>query len=208
VAFGVHALDDTDELRSGVDLTLVDVVATDEESSLSVVGLEDVEDVSGVVLLWAIVVGQSNCARGNTVVDTSATVLNGTDLSTGNGRGVGTSGGNVLRAAGTVLVVATRRVAVIRIGTAVCFLSASRRCGLMVVDHTSGARATLSSGTRSNTSTALTVVLTGSQAILVSMSGLDLSNASLEVGKQVTGLQVAHVDTSDLGETHSAMSAD
>ena len=39
------------------------------------------------------------------------------------------------------------------------------------------------------------------------MSGLDLSDASLEVGKQVTGLQVADVKTSNLGQSHTAVSA-
>jgi hypothetical protein len=100
-------------------LTLVDVVASDEESGLSAVGLEDIHDVLGVLLLWAIIVGQSNCARGNAVVDTSATVCDVADLSTGDGRSVGTTWGNVLRAARTVLVVTSRGVAVVILGTAV-----------------------------------------------------------------------------------------
>jgi hypothetical protein len=75
-------------------------------------------------------------------------------------------------------------------------------------NHTSSTRAALSRGARADTSTAFAVILAGSKLVLVSMSGLDLSNASLEVGKQVTGLQVAHVDTSDLGQSHSAMGAD
>jgi hypothetical protein len=125
VTFRVHALDNTDELRSGVDFTLVDVVTRDEESSLGVVCLEDIENVGGVVLLWAIVVGQGNCTRGDTVVDTSATVLYGTNLGTSDARSVGTSGGDVLGAARAVLVVATRRVAVVIGGTAVCILSDS-----------------------------------------------------------------------------------
>lgn len=40
------------------------------------------------------------------------------------------------------------------------------------------------------------------------MGSLDLSNASLEVGKQVTRLQIPHVDTSDLGQTHTTMGTD
>jgi hypothetical protein len=84
VTLRVHALDDAGELRSGVDFTLVDVVASDEESGLSVVGLEDVKNVGGVVLLWAIVICQSNCAGGDAVVDTSAAILNGANLGAGN----------------------------------------------------------------------------------------------------------------------------
>lgn len=80
----VHALDDAGELRSRVDFSLVDVVASDEESRLSIVGLEDVKNVGGVVLLWAIIVGQSNCARGDAIVDTGATVLNRANLGAGN----------------------------------------------------------------------------------------------------------------------------
>lgn len=119
VTLGVHALDSSGVLGGDVDLTLVDVVASDEESGLSAVGLEDIHDVLGVLLLWAIIVGQSNCARGNAVVDTSATVCDVADLSTGDGRSVGTTWGNVLRAARTVLVVTSRGVAVVILGTAV-----------------------------------------------------------------------------------------
>lgn len=79
--------------------------------------------------------------------------------------------------------------------------------GVDTGEHTSGTRAALSSGARANTSTALTVVLAGGQ-VLVSVGSLDLSNASLQVGKQVTGLEVAHVDTSDLGQSHTAMGTD
>ena len=144
VVLGVHALDDTDELRSGVNLTLVDVVTGNEEGSLSVVCLEDIKNVSSVFLLWAIVVGQGNCAGSNAVVDTSATVRNRADLGTGNRRGVGTGGGSILRAARTVLVVATRRVAVVVLGTAVCILSVSRIHALTMSYYTSRTRAALS----------------------------------------------------------------
>ena len=125
VALAVHALNDTDELISGVDFALVDVVASDEESGLGIVCLENIENVRSVSLLWAIVVGQGNCAGSNAVVDTSATVGNGANLGTGNSRGVGARGGDVLRATRTVLVVATRRVAVVVLGTAVCISSVS-----------------------------------------------------------------------------------
>ena len=126
VTLRVHALDIADELSSGVDLTLVDIVAGDEESSLGVVCLEDVKNMGSIGNLWAIVVCQGNGTRGNTIVDTSATVGNRADLGTGDGRGVGTGRGHVLRAARTVLVVTTRGIAVVTGGTAVCNLSGSR----------------------------------------------------------------------------------
>jgi len=208
VALRLHALDNAGELRGGVDLALVDVVAGDEESSLSVVCLEDIKDVSGVVLLWAIVVGQSNCARGDTVVDTRATVRNGANLGAGNRRGVCTSGGDVLRATGAVRVVAARGVAVIILGTAVCLLSVRDFSGSTVKKHTSSTRAALSGRAVANSSATLTVVLAGSQAVLVSVGNLDLSNAGLKIGEQVTGLEVTHVDTSNLGQSHTAMGTD
>lgn len=73
--------------------------------------------------------------------------------------------------------------------------------------HTSGTRAALSSGTGSNTSTTLAVILTGVQTVIMGMGGLDLSDASLEVGKQVTGPHVTDVETSNLGQSHTAMGA-
>ena len=127
VTLSLHALDSSGVLGGDVDLTLVDVVASDEESGLSAVGLEDIHDVLGVLLLWAIVVGQSNCARGDAVVDTSATVLDVADLGTGDGRSVGTTWGDVLRAARTVLVVTSRGVAVVILGTAVYELLVSQQ---------------------------------------------------------------------------------
>ena len=76
-----------------------------------------------------------------------------------------------------------------------------------VGNHTSSTRAALSRGARADTRTAFAVVAS-TKLVLVGMSSLDLSNASLKVGKQVTSLQVAHVDTSDLGQSHTAMGAD
>jgi hypothetical protein len=208
VTLGVHALDNTDKLSGGVDFTLVDVVARDEESGLSVVCLENIQNVRSESLLWAIVVGQSNRTGGDAVVDTSTTILNGANLGTGDGRGVGASRSDVLGATRAVLVVATRGVAVVVVSAAVYLLLVSQLIWFVMGSRTSSTRAALSSGARSNSGTALAVILTGSQALLMSMRGADLSNASLEVGKQVTGLQVAHVDTSDLWKTHAAMGAD
>ena len=133
VTLSVHALNSSGVFGGDVDLALVDVVASDEESGLSAVGLEDIHDVLGVLLLWAIVIGQSNCARGDTVVDTSATVFDVADLSTGNGRSVGTTWGYVLRAARAVLVVTSRGVAVVILGTAVCKLLVSQQLRMSMV---------------------------------------------------------------------------
>ena len=113
VALRVHALEDTAELRSDVNLSLVDVVSSDEESSLGVVGSHNIEDVAGEDFLWAIVVGDGNCAGCGATVNTSATVLDIADLGTGDGRSVGTTWGGVLGAARAVLVVASRRVTVV-----------------------------------------------------------------------------------------------
>jgi hypothetical protein len=76
VTLGVHTLEDTGEFRSDVDLALVDVVTSDEESGLSVVLLHQVEDVRSEDLLWAIIVGQSNRTRCDTAVDAVASILN------------------------------------------------------------------------------------------------------------------------------------
>ena len=119
VALRVHALEDIAELRSNVNLSLVDVVSGDEESSLGVVRSHDIENVAGEDPLWAIVVGNGNCARCGATVDTGATVLDVAKLGTSDGRGVGTAWGCVLRAARAVLVVASGRVAVIVFSTTV-----------------------------------------------------------------------------------------
>jgi hypothetical protein len=42
----------------------------------------------------------------------------------------------------------------------------------------------------------------------VGVSSLDLGDASLKVGKQVSRLQVSHVDSGDLGQSHTTMGAD
>jgi hypothetical protein len=113
VTLRVHALEDIAELRSNVNLPLVDVVSGDEESSLGVVRSHDVEDMTSEHLLWSIVVGYGNCAGCCATVDTSTTVLDVAEFSTSNGRGVGTAWGCVLRAAGAVLVIASGRVTVV-----------------------------------------------------------------------------------------------
>jgi hypothetical protein len=63
--------------------------------------------------LWAVIVGESNCTRGDTAVDAVSTVLNIANFGTGNGRCVGASRGDVLGAGRAVLVVTAGRVAVV-----------------------------------------------------------------------------------------------
>jgi hypothetical protein len=75
VALGVHALEDIDKLLGDVDLTLVDIVTSDEERGMGVVGLHDIENVAGEILLWAIVVGDRNSSWGYAGVDAVATIL-------------------------------------------------------------------------------------------------------------------------------------
>lgn len=113
VALSVGTLDRGCVLGSGVDLALVDVVASDEEGGLSVVGLEYVQNVVGVLLLWAIVVSDGYRARGRALVDTSTSVLNISDLRTGNGGSVVSGRSLVLGASRTELVLATGGVAVV-----------------------------------------------------------------------------------------------
>lgn len=119
MTLSIHALEYIDELWGGVNLALVDVVASDEEGSLCVVLLHQVKDVRGVDLLWAIIVGQSNCARLDAAIDTLATVLNGAKLGTGNGGSVGSSRSDVLWATRAICIVAARGVAKIVISATV-----------------------------------------------------------------------------------------
>jgi hypothetical protein len=122
VTFRVHALEDIAELRGDVNLSLVDVVSSDEESSLCVVRSHDIENVAGEDLLWAIVVGNGNRTWCGTTVDTSTTVLDVTELGTSDRRGVGTTWSCVLRAARAVRVVASGRVTVVVLSTTVASL--------------------------------------------------------------------------------------
>lgn len=113
VTFGIHTLNHVNILLGDVNLALVDVVAGDEESRLRVIGLHKVQDMSGEDLLWAIVVGQSDCASLLAVVDTSTTVRNRSDFSASNGRGVGASRSSVIGTARTISVIAARSVAIV-----------------------------------------------------------------------------------------------
>ena len=86
---------------------------------MSVVGLHDIQNVAGEVLLWAIVVGDSDSARGLARVDTVATVLYRAQLGASNGRGVGARWGLVLWASWTILVQTSWGVAVLILSSAV-----------------------------------------------------------------------------------------
>jgi hypothetical protein len=119
VTLGIHTLEDIDKLGGDVDLALVDVVARDEESSLCVILLHQVQNVRSKDLLWAIVVCQSNCAWLNTAVDSLATILDRSNLGTCNGGSVGARRSCVLGAARAVLVVTARGVAEVVISATV-----------------------------------------------------------------------------------------
>ena len=119
VALSVHTLDDADKFRSKVDLALVDVVSSNEEGSLGLVLGHNVKNVASENLLWAVIVGNGDRSWLGAAVDTIATILNVAELRTGNGRGVGTTWGQVLRASGAMLIVTTRGEAVVRISSTV-----------------------------------------------------------------------------------------
>jgi hypothetical protein len=85
MALGVHALNDINVLLGQINLAFVDVVASDEESSLCVVGLHEIQDMGSESLLWAIIVRQGNGSSCDAAVDTRATVRDGANLGAGNG---------------------------------------------------------------------------------------------------------------------------
>lgn len=70
----VHALDNIDVLLLNVDLTLVDVVACNEESGFRIVALEKVKNMAGKLLLRTVIVGQGDSAWSDASEDTSAAV--------------------------------------------------------------------------------------------------------------------------------------
>jgi len=118
VARGVHALDDINILLGDVDLALVDVVASDEKGSLSVVAVQNVQDVFRQNRLWAIVVSERNGTSLDAVVDTSAAIGNRANLGTVHGRSVGTSWSHVVRTARAIGILASWGVAGVGISAA------------------------------------------------------------------------------------------
>ena len=85
MAIGICPLDGSSMGGSDVNLTLVDVVASDKEGSPSVIGLEDVKNVISVILDRAIVVCDGNVAFLDTFVDTLSAIGNGSNLGAGHG---------------------------------------------------------------------------------------------------------------------------
>lgn len=76
MSLGIHALDNIDVLLSRVDLAFVDVVARDEEGSLGIILIHQVQDMTGEHLLRTIIVGERDSAGLDTVIDTSAAICN------------------------------------------------------------------------------------------------------------------------------------
>jgi len=125
VALGVHALDGGYVGWGSVDWTLVDIGASDKESGLSTVFLEEVQDMVGVALVGAIVECEGDGAGLLARVDTGTSIRYGADLGTGYSGGGGSSWGYVLRAGRAKFVLATGRVAVIGRVAAPCMLLVS-----------------------------------------------------------------------------------
>jgi hypothetical protein len=119
MALGVHALEHGRELWGDINLALVDVVASDEESGLCVVLFHEVQDVGSKDLLWTVIVGESNSSGCNAVVNTLAAVGNVSKLGASNGGCVCSSRCNVLWASWSVGIVAARGVTEIVISAAV-----------------------------------------------------------------------------------------
>jgi hypothetical protein len=158
VAFGVHALDDFDKLVSCVDLTFVDVVACDEEGALGVVFLENIQYVTCELLLWPVIVRKSDSSIFDASEDARSTVWYLPGFVTNKVRCVlAFLGCVILRAGRTVLVVASRGVAIGILGTAdlksleLCVLRRMRRY------RTSSYRTTFPGRTRANALTTLLV---------------------------------------------------
>jgi hypothetical protein len=113
VAFSIHALDGGNVGWCGIDLALIDVGTSDEESRLSTILLEKVENMVCVVLVWAIVECQGDGASLLTRINASSSIGDRADLGTGDSGCARASRAFVLSAARAKLVLATRRVAVV-----------------------------------------------------------------------------------------------
>lgn len=123
VTLRVHTLEDVNKLGGDVYLTLVDVVAGNEEGSLCVVLLHQVQYMRCEGLRRAVIVGKSDSSWLHTAIDSCATIRNVSNLGPGDGGRIGATRCLVLRAAWAVLVVAAWRVAEVVISAAVCCLS-------------------------------------------------------------------------------------
>jgi hypothetical protein len=76
VTFCCHSLDGGLIACSCIDLSLIDVVASNEEGRLCVVRLEEVQDMVGIIGEWAVIVCDSDSATSETIVDSSAAIWN------------------------------------------------------------------------------------------------------------------------------------
>lgn len=121
VTLRVHTFDNGPILVGDIDLSLVDVVASDKERSLCVVAFEKIENVVSKGLLWTIVICESNGSVGYTSKDASATVCDRSNLVARDRRGVGTTGGPVLGAAWSKVELASRGVTEGISCTTVCY---------------------------------------------------------------------------------------
>jgi hypothetical protein len=121
IAIGIHSLDGIDEAAfRKIDLTLPDVVTGDEESRHRVVRHKKIQDVISVVLSGAIIISKGDGARFRAFVNAVTTILDVSELRTINSGGVGSSRGNVLGAARSIVVQTAGRVAELAGGTAPC----------------------------------------------------------------------------------------
>jgi hypothetical protein len=97
---------------SDIDLPFANVVACYKECGLRVVALEDIKDMGSEVLVWAIIICNCDGSMFLALEDVRS-IGNISNLSTRNGRCVGSFGSLVLRAGWTKLVVTPRRVTVL-----------------------------------------------------------------------------------------------
>lgn len=82
VTFRVHTLDNVVVLD--IELPLVDVVPGDKERCFGVMTLEQVQNMLGKLLLWAVVEGESNDSRLRTSEDTGSAICDIAPLVTRN----------------------------------------------------------------------------------------------------------------------------
>jgi hypothetical protein len=144
MAFGIHTPDNCRVTgRLDIDLALVDVVSSNEKGGFAAVRLENVQDVSGVVGKWAIIISDSNGAGFDAVINASSSIRNRAENRASYSRGVGARRYGVIRATWTILIIASGRVTKVSISTAIA-----------------GTRAAISSSARSKTRTTSFLALT------------------------------------------------
>lgn len=177
MAFSLHALDDRDEFGSSIDLSLVDIVATDEEGCLCIVGFEDVQDMRSEGWVRSVIVGDGHGSWDGALINSSSSILNGTKLWSSNIGGAGSSRGYIFRAGRAIGVHASRRVAVIWSSSAPTTRAA-----------------TFSSSTVSLSRTTFSLCLLGVGLV----GAADSSITSLQVGQQVPRLKVLDVQAEHL----------